>query len=161
MSISNKEVVDLRYITDTVAYQLSDVAAHVVSKHQLSEEIYVIITSKLGLESDIFTAPFQASTTSLQRLSDIGNLKTKASVAEHIELIASHHPGVSVILDQTTAIKLSQDSRNSKKKISLIDYEDGHCLLTGLNVRGIDVYIAGDMDVIRVSGDFRIINFKE
>lgn len=92
-----------------------------------------------------------------EALDDVGYLKPNISIAEHIELVASHRPGTAFILDQGTAIGLSKDP---SRPITLIDYGDDHCLLTGLNVRGIDVFLTCPMTVIQGMPGLTIVKFK-
>jgi len=167
MRQTGKEIVNLEAIGDRAARELSDALSNTCGRHLLPSEVYVMITFKLGLESDVFTAPFAIrqdqskgirGTTFADRLSDVGNLITaKCTVAEHIEEVIAYHPGVAFILDQETASALSKDE---KRPVALIDYGDDHCLLTGLNARGIDVFLTCPMDVIRAAGGLTIIEYK-
>jgi len=161
-----KEILDYTKIADWAAEELSDAVANVGMRHILPSEVYAIISSRLGLESDIFTAPFAVTQNSaggqpgsgqIDRLDDIGNLDSNISVAKHIEVFITDHPGAGIILDQETAIALSKDR---DRPITLIEYSDGHCLLTGLSERGIDTFITCSMDVIRNIDGIKLFKFK-
>lgn len=166
MTSLGKELLDVGEIGDVAAVQLSDLLANVAARHLLPQEVYVMMTSPLGLEGDVFTRPYAVNQnqsgdmpelSTVEAFSDVGHLKPNISIAEHIELVASQHPGTAFILDQETAIGLSKDP---SKSVTLIDYGDDHCLLTGLNVRGIDVFLTCPMTVIRGVPGLTIVKFK-
>lgn len=165
MANNGKEVLDLSAIGDIAATQLSDVLTNVAGRHLLPKEVYIMMTSKLGLESDIFTRPYaidqdQSGGTpglaNASSLDEVGNLNPKITVAEHIESVASYHPGTAFILDQETATALSGDPN---RPVTLIDYGDDHCLLTGLNARGIDLFLTVPMTVIRETSGLTVIDY--
>lgn len=167
MTQTGKELVNLEAIGDQAANLISDALANISGRHLLPDEVYVMITAKLGFKSDVFTAPYAISqdqsggipgVSSADRLADIGNLLTeKCTVAQHVEEVAAYHPGVGFILDQETAIALSKDKQ---RPITLLDYGDDHCLLTGLNARGIDVYLTCPMAVIRAIDGVTVIKYQ-
>jgi len=152
---------------DRAARLLAADAADVFVMHNLHEELYVIKTIPFSTGSGIFTAPFKVTQVALDshsgfkridRLDDIGFIQLGYSLTELISDVVESNPGIGIVLDRETAIKLTQEKL---RKIALIDYGDKHCLLTGINSRGIDVYLAPDIENITVLGDSVLAQFSE
>ena len=157
-----KDIIDMKAIADRAAVMLADDTENVVARHVVPRLLYTIKTIPSGIESDVFTASFAVTQTvrdgrpgisQIDRVGQIGMLNPEITIAEHIEDFMDSNPGVGVVLDKETAIKLG---RNESRKLALIDYGDSHCLLTGLNARGIDVYLTPDVESIINLGGFSI-----
>lgn len=154
-----KEIIDMQAIADRVARLLAYETGDVAVLHIVPKLLYTIKTIPSGIESEVFTAPFAVTQkiengrpgiSQIDRVNDIGMLNPKISIAEHIEAFIDINPGAGIVLDRETAIKLGRDE---SRKLALIDYGDNHCLLTGLNTRGIDVYLTPDVESVTSLGE--------
>jgi len=154
----SKDSLVKRDIENIVSNLLIDAMSPVVTKYGLSGDVYVMVASEQGLESDYFQAPFSVTqlppSFQAQQLLGIGYLKEGVTITQHIEKVASQHPGIPFIIDEKTALALSGVEN---RKIALIAYDGNHCLLTGLNGRGVDVFLAGDVQTLIEVGNLRII----
>lgn len=163
-----KDIIDMQAIADRAALALNYETGNVVALHIVSEALYTIKTIPSGIHSEVFTASFAVTQkvekgllgiSHVHRVSDIGLLNPEISIAEHIEVVVNMNPGVGIVLDRETAVKLGKDET---RKLALIDYGDNHCLLTGLNSRGIDVYLTPDVKSVSDLGSgFSVTSFEQ
>jgi len=157
-------LVDMQKIADHAASILANAAGYIASMHPDVNKLYVIKTIHTGIGREIFTAPFAifrrkgSPVFQQDRISDIGLLNPEVTIAEHIEETINMNPGTAIVLDQETAIKLGKDDSRS---MTLIDYGNGHCLLTGLSPRGIDVYLAADVEDISKIAEFTYVRYSQ
>jgi len=161
-------IVRIREISDQATSQLAHNVANVAGKHLIPRHVYSMTTVPCELATDIFTAHFSViqevnggkpGFSQVNRTtSDIGHFKPNITVAEHLKLFTSSHPDAAIVLDNKTAIRLGDDKN---RHVALIDYGDGHCLLTGLSARGIDVFLTPDVAYTTKIGNVSVTHFSD